>query len=74
MSEQVKFYYIYEERYDWLMDTKNFERLYHMFRSKIFLKKLFKIAGLSWILDAGCGTGLITVHVPQPVIGVDINL
>jgi ubiquinone/menaquinone biosynthesis C-methylase UbiE len=45
-----------------------------MFRSRIFLKKLFKIAGLSWILDAGCGTGLITVHVPQPVIGVDINL
>jgi ubiquinone/menaquinone biosynthesis C-methylase UbiE len=71
---EAKSYYIYRERYDWLMDTKNFERLYHMFRSRIFLKKLFKIAGLSWILDAGCGTGLITVHVPQPVIGVDINL
>ena len=74
MSEQVKFYYVYEERYDWLRDTRNFEKMYHVFRSRIFLKKLFKVAGLSWILDAGCGTGLITIHAPQPVIGLDINL
>jgi len=74
MSGQVKFYYIYEERYDWLRDVKNFEKIYHAFRSRIFLKKLFKVAGLSWILDAGCGTGLITIHAPQPVIGLDINL
>lgn len=76
ISEQAKSYYIYEERYDWLRDPKRFERIYHTFRARVFLKKLLKIMGnpsSGKVLDAGCGTGLITIHLPQPIVCVDIN-
>jgi ubiquinone/menaquinone biosynthesis C-methylase UbiE len=76
ISKQVKSYYIYEERYDWLRDPKRFERIYHTFRARVFLKKLLKITGnpsSGKVLDAGCGTGLITIHLPQPIVCVDIN-
>ncbi len=71
---QVKFYYINEERYDWLTDPRNLEKLYHGFRARIYLKELSKIPKSGCFLDAGCGTGLITTHIPPPVVGVDINL
>ncbi|MEM2868198.1 MAG: class I SAM-dependent methyltransferase [Candidatus Bathyarchaeia archaeon] len=74
---KVKSYYINEERYDWLTDPKRFEKIYHTLRARSYVKKIGKLCKTmrsSWILDAGCGTGLITVHIPPPVIGVDINL
>jgi ubiquinone/menaquinone biosynthesis C-methylase UbiE len=75
-AKRVKSYYIYEERYDWLKDPRRFEKIYHTFRSRVFLKEILKILGnssSSLILDAGCGTGLITIHLPRPIICVDIN-
>ncbi|MEN2974728.1 MAG: methyltransferase domain-containing protein [Candidatus Caldarchaeales archaeon] len=73
-GRQIKSYYIYEERYDWLTEPRRFEKIYHHLRARAYLKNLLKINRSSWILDAGCGTGLITISIPPPVIGVDINL
>ncbi|MCS7125449.1 MAG: class I SAM-dependent methyltransferase [Aigarchaeota archaeon] len=73
-SRKVKSYYINEERYDWLTDPRRLEKIYHRLRAIVYLKNLQKIKRSSWILDAGCGTGLITIHMHPPVVGVDLNL
>jgi len=72
-----KEYYIYKERYDWLTDPRRFEKIFHKFRARVFLKKfnnaIKNFSYVDWVLDAGCGTGLITYQLKKPVVCLDIN-
>jgi len=74
-----KNYYRHDENYDWIAVTDNIvglESFFHRVRQKNFLKLLnkhLKDKKSSPILDAGCGTGLFSRHLPKGAIGVDIN-
>lgn len=73
-----KDYYINVEDYDWVKVTDNFiglESFFHYLRQKNFLNEYYKLKDQlgDMILDAGCGTGLITRHLPKNSTGIDIN-
>lgn len=69
----VKSYYLYEERYDWLKDPRRFEKVYHRLRRRLYIRKLKKFLTDRLVLDAGCGTGLITIHLSSTTVALDIN-
>jgi len=70
----VKHYYIETERYDWVVDTRYPEKLFHILRERAIVENLKKYARGKIGLDLGCGTGLITRHIAlQYRVGVDIN-
>ncbi|MCS7136856.1 MAG: class I SAM-dependent methyltransferase [Candidatus Caldarchaeum sp.] len=72
--DSVKSYYLYEERYDWLKDPRRFEKVYHRLRRRLYIRELNKFLINGLVLDAGCGTGLITVVLPSTsVVALDIN-
>ena len=75
MSEEaVKGYYIKTERYDWVVDTKYPEKLFHILRERAIIKNLKKYARGKVGLDLGCGTGLITRHIAlEYTVGMDLN-
>jgi ubiquinone/menaquinone biosynthesis C-methylase UbiE/uncharacterized protein YbaR (Trm112 family) len=75
MSEEaVKGYYIETERYDWVVDTKYPEKLFHILRERAIINNIKKYAKGKISLDLGCGTGLITRHIDfEHTIGVDLN-
>jgi len=73
-----KNYYQNIEDYDWVKITDNFiglESFFHYLRQKSFIKELTKTQAVvgQTVLDAGCGTGLLTRHLPPTTIGVDLN-
>lgn len=73
-----KDYYINIEDYDWVKVTDNFiglESFFHYLRQKNFLNEYYKLKDQfgDMILDAGCGTGLITRHLSRNSTGIDIN-
>lgn len=77
-AEWVKEYYREIETYDWVAATDRFsgpETLFHRRRSaearRLIARHLAPDDGP--ILDAGCGTGLITRHLPPGATGIDIN-
>jgi len=73
--EEVKRYYIEEERYDWVEVAERFRGIESLFlrnRRRLISKALRKFSRGSPTLDAGCGTGLILMRLPEAV-GVDIN-
>ena len=57
------------QQYDWITDTKYPEKLFHIVRE---WSTVLAIDEYSRILDAGCGTGLITRHLNN-AIGLDVN-
>ena len=57
--------------YDWIDDTKYPEKLFHQVREWETMKAVGYHPYES-VLDAGCGTGLITRHLHN-AIGIDIN-
>jgi len=65
-------YYLRGEKYDWVADPRGFEKLFHSQR----VRELRRFIGSqnSITLDAGCGTGLITRHIPGRVVACDLNL
>jgi ubiquinone/menaquinone biosynthesis C-methylase UbiE len=74
-----KDYYRYQENYDWVKitdDLVGLESFFHRTRQKHFLKilrpHLEKIKPDA-ILDAGCGTGLFSRHLPPGAMAIDIN-
>lgn len=79
-SEKInKNYYHYQENYDWVKATDQLvglESFFHRKREKSFLKILnhyLKESKNERILDAGCGTGLFSRHLPASSVGIDIN-
>lgn len=76
-DEKIKDYYRYIENYDWTLASDKFvgpETFLHRNRSK----KIIQIINQNFIkngkyLDIGCGTGLITRHLPPGSFGLDIN-
>jgi Methylase involved in ubiquinone/menaquinone biosynthesis len=74
-NEKVKKYYQEEEDYDWAVAADNFvgpETFLHRFRENEAVK-LLKEFGLEKFIDVGCGTGLISRHLPQGSVGIDLN-
>jgi ubiquinone/menaquinone biosynthesis C-methylase UbiE len=72
-----KNYYIKIEDYDWVEATDKLvglESFFHRLRQATFLKVMKKSLNPEWkILDAGCGTGLFSRHMPPGACGIDIN-
>ena len=71
-----KYYQKGIENYDWTEATDNFkglETFFHRKRQKLLLNLIEKFGKGEKYLDAGCGSGLITRHLPVNSIGLDIN-
>ncbi len=74
-NEKVKKYYQEVEDYDWAEAADHFvgpETLLHRFRENELIK-LIQEFGREKYLDAGCGTGLISRHLPPQSAGADLN-
>lgn len=71
--QNVKEYYINGEKYDWVTDPKALEKIFHSKREKEIMNAISKLKVHSIVLDVGCGTGLISRHLGNDVLGVDIN-
>ncbi|MDP3057629.1 MAG: class I SAM-dependent methyltransferase [bacterium] len=76
-DEKIKDYYRYVENYDWTHVSDIFvgpETLLHRNRSKKIIKLINQhLMENGKFLDIGCGTGLITRHLPPGSTGLDIN-
>ncbi len=76
-AEEIKDYYRHIENYDWTRANDSFvgpETFLHRSRSKKIIKLIDQnIKKNGQCLDMGCGTGLITRHLPPGSIGLDIN-
>jgi len=77
-GEWVKDYYRDIETYDWVAATDKvvgLETFFHRKRAGEARKLISRWAdpARGRILDAGCGTGLLTRHLPAGSVGVDIN-
>lgn len=73
-EKEVKKYYTDTERYDWITDVKYPEKLFHIWREREIVKWINRYGKGATILDAGCGTGLITRHInSNSIIALDIN-
>ena len=57
------------QQYDWITDTKYPEKLFHTTREWTTVLSLGRYTN---VLDAGCGTGLVTRHLNN-AIGLDVN-
>ena len=70
---EVKQYYIKGEYYDWVTQPRRLEKIFHRRRERTTVELFHRHHTGSVVLDAGCGTGLITLHLQGTVIGIDIN-
>jgi len=71
---KVKRYYIDVERYDWVIDPKYPEKLFHVWREHEIAKWINRYGQGAAALDLGCGTGLITRHLKNTlIVALDIN-
>jgi ubiquinone/menaquinone biosynthesis C-methylase UbiE len=71
--DEIKKYYINGEHYDWVVHPRRLERIFHHRRERASVKMIRSFDNGPMVLDAGCGTGLITRHLDGAVIGLDIN-
>lgn len=71
--DKIKSYYIEGEHYDWVIHPRRLEKIFHRQRERETAKLIHKFNNGSLVLDAGCGTGLITRRLRGTVIGLDIN-
>jgi len=77
LEAQIKDYYRHVENYDWTRAADNFvgpETLFHRLRCREILRLLESVSSSprKW-LDIGCGTALITRHLPAGAVGLDLN-
>jgi SAM-dependent methyltransferase len=71
----IKKYYQEVENYDWAAAADHFvgpETVLHRRRERELIKLIAEF-GKEKFLDAGCGTGLITRHLPRGSAAVDLN-
>ena len=71
--DEVKAFYLRGERYDWVTHPRRLERLYHQRRERDTRRLVERHLHSSVVVDLGCGTGLITRHLPPDSLAVDIN-
>jgi ubiquinone/menaquinone biosynthesis C-methylase UbiE len=71
--DKIKAYYIKGEHYDWVTHPRRLEKIHHRLRERETTKLIKKYNHGSSVLDAGCGTGLITRQLEGSVLGLDIN-
>lgn len=71
--DKIKAYYIKGEHYDWVTHPRRLEKIFHRQREHETTKLIKQYNNGSSVLDAGCGTGLITRQLYGSVIGLDIN-
>src|SRR6266542_1240587 len=73
----IKHYYRHVESYDWTRAADNFvglESLFHRARCREIVRLLDSISPRpERCLDVGCGTALITRHLPAGAVGLDLN-
>jgi ubiquinone/menaquinone biosynthesis C-methylase UbiE len=72
--DEIKEYYIEGEHYDWVTHPRRLEKIFHRLREQETAKLYRKFKSGSTILDAGCGTGLISRSLNGTVVGLDINV
>jgi SAM-dependent methyltransferase len=77
LQEQIKRYYLHVEDYDWTGTADGFvgpETFFHRSRQREIVK-LINAADVrpQRCLDVGCGTALITRHLPAEPVGLDLN-
>jgi len=72
--DEIKEYYIKGEHYDWVTHPRRLEKIFHRLREQRTSKLYRKFKNGLIVLDAGCGTGLISRNLNGTVIGLDINL
>jgi SAM-dependent methyltransferase len=75
-EEQVNHYYRCTENYDWTRAVDKFigpETIFHWVRCTETLKLVNKANSSGRYLDVGCGTALITRHLPPGTVGIDLN-
>lgn len=71
---RVKQYYVAGEHYDWIADTRRFEKVFHTLRSRESLRVISRHSAGGTLADIGCGTGLLTRRLSgSEVIALDIN-
>ena len=71
---EVKEYYIKGEHYDWVTRPRRLEKIFHRRRERQTARLIRRFDSGTRVLDAGCGTGLITRNLSgEGVLGVDIN-
>ena len=71
--DDIKKYYINGEQYDWVDRPRRLEKIFHRLRERATVKLIKRYSRCNIVLDAGCGTGLITRHLDGTIIGLDIN-
>ena len=71
--DEIKEYYIKGEHYDWVTHPRRLEKIFHRRREHEMMKLIRGFGSGKVMLDAGCGTGLITRHLDGDVIALDIN-
>lgn len=76
-NQEIKKYYTDREDYDWTEVTDKMlgpEALMHRFREKRIKDCILRyVKPRNTCLDVGCGSSLITRHLPNSSIGLDIN-
>jgi SAM-dependent methyltransferase len=75
-AREVKDYYRHVEDYDWTRTVDSFvglETFFHRVRCRETLKLIRRYRDAGRYIDIGCGTALITRHLPEHSVGIDLN-
>jgi SAM-dependent methyltransferase len=76
LEKRVKNYYRSIENYDWTCAADSFlglETLFHRARCRETLRLINRMGPTASCIDIGCGTGLVTRHLPGRAVGIDLN-
>ena len=75
-EERVKHYYRHVEDYDWTRAADSFrglETAFHRARCRETVRLIHRLGANASCIDIGCGTGLLTRHLPGRAVGIDLN-
>jgi SAM-dependent methyltransferase len=76
LGSRVKDYYRHVEDYDWTRAVDSFvglETFFHRVRCRETLKLINRYRDAGRYIDIGCGTALVTRHLPEQSVGIDLN-